>query len=125
MPDEELPEENTDFDLQKFLPQKWYDFLKGLAAPILPAVATLVLVLGSSWGWASEEKIAGTLTAISVFLGVLTKASAKRYQKATNVGDVVVDRNPETNALRYSLEVGVPLEQIEKLDTLTFGVKKS
>lgn len=126
MPDP-MPIEGDDgeFDLQKFLPEKWYNALKGLAAPILPAIATLVLVLGGSWEWASSEKIAGTLTALSVFLGVLTKASAKRYQKATNVGDVVVGTNPATGAQVYSLEIGVPMEQIEKLDTMTFGVKKS
>ena len=117
------PNEDVDFDLQKYLPQKWYDFLKALSTIFLPALATLILVLGSQWDWASNEKIAGTVTALAAFLGLLVRTSAQRYKKATNVGDVVIERTPEGKRL-YSLEVRVPFEQIEQLDTLTFGVKK-
>lgn len=117
-------DEDAEFDLKKYLPAKWYDLLKGLSTIFLPAFATLVLVLGPQWDWSNADKIAGTITAVATFLGLLVRSSGKRFQKATNVGDVVVGTNPETGALRYSLEVGVPMEQIEKLDTMTFGVRK-
>lgn len=109
--------DDGEFDLKAYLPEKWYNLLKGLAAPILPAAATFVLALGMS------EKAAVVMTALSAFLGVLTKASANRYKKATNVGDVVVSTTPEGKTL-YSLEVGVPVEKIKNLDTMTFGVKQ-
>lgn len=120
----ENPEEpEVDFDLKKYLPQKWYDALKGLSAVVLPAVATLVLVLGSQWDWANEEKIAGTLTALATFLGLLVRSSASRYQKATNVGDVVVTTDDEGKTL-YDLQIGVPIDQIKDAPQLTFDVKQ-
>jgi len=119
IPDDELPPEDDGFDLQKFLPKKWYDFLKGLAAPILPALATLVLALGVSNG----SKIAGAITAVAAFLGVLTAHQSKKFQKATNVGDVVV-MPKEGGGMTYSLDLSVPPEKIQHLDQVTFCVQK-
>jgi hypothetical protein len=117
------PDPDAEFDLKKYLPQKWYDLLKGMSSIVLPAVATLVLVVGAQWDWADKDKIAGTVTAVAVFLGLLVRSSASRFKQATNVGDVVVSTTPEGKTL-YSMEIGVPFEQIEKLDTMTFGVKR-
>lgn len=120
----ENPEEpEVDFDLKAYLPEKWYNALKGLSTVILPAVATLVLVLGSQWDWSSEEKIAGTLTALATFLGLLVRSSAARFKKATNVGDVVVTTD-DTGRTLYDLQVGVPIDQINQVPQLTFNVKK-
>jgi len=117
------PDPDVDPDVKPYLPQKWYDLFKALSSIVLPALATLILVVGGIWDWSNAEKIAGTITAIAVFLGLLVRSSSQRFQKSTKVGDVVVETTEE-GGLRYSLEIGVPLEQLEKLDTLTFGVKK-
>lgn len=112
-----------DFDIKAYLPEKWYKFLRGLAMPILPALATLVLVIGAQWDIAGNRKIAETITAVAAFLGILVQVSSSRYQKATNVGDVVVHQKEE-GGLLYSLDLSVPVEHLEKVDTVTFNVKR-
>ena len=63
------------------LDNKTYDFLKFLALKVLPALATLLLVLTNIWGIPYGEAIAATITAVDTFLGTLLGISAKEYAK--------------------------------------------
>lgn len=58
-----------------------YDFLKRLASPILPALATLLLALGEIWHIPLMTPIAASVTAVAAFLGaILVKSSADYFK---------------------------------------------
>lgn len=58
---------------------KTYDILKYIALIVLPALATLVLTLSGIWGFPYGEAIAGTITALDVFLGAILGVSSAVY----------------------------------------------
>ena len=64
------------------LTNKAYDILKYVALTVLPAVATLILALGTIWGLPYSEAIAATVTAVDTFLGALLGVSTQAYKKA-------------------------------------------
>ena len=61
---------------------KTYDLLKNIALNGLPALATLIIALGTIWSLPYYEAIAATVTAIDTFLGALLGISSKDYQRA-------------------------------------------
>lgn len=61
---------------------KTYDVLKNVALYILPALATLILSLGSIWSLPYCEAIAATVTALDTFLGSVLKISSNKYAEA-------------------------------------------
>lgn len=63
------------------LNNKTYDTLKYISLYVLPALATLILTLGSIWHIPYSEAIAGTVTAIDTFIGALIGISAKNYKE--------------------------------------------
>lgn len=60
---------------------KTYDILKWVALVVLPALATLYSTIAVIWGLPYGEQIAGTITAIEVFLGVVLGVSSIKYNK--------------------------------------------
>ena len=60
---------------------KTYDTLKYIALYVLPALATLILTVGSIWNIPYSEAIAGTVTAVDTFIGALIGISAKNYKE--------------------------------------------
>ena len=60
---------------------KLYNWLKYLAAPVLPALATLLLGLGKIWDIPILTPIAGTVTLIATFLGTIVAKSSIEYFK--------------------------------------------
>lgn len=65
-----------------------YDTLKYIALILLPALATLVLTLSGIWGFPYGEAIAGTITAVDVFLGAILKISSAEYELKTTKNDL-------------------------------------
>ena len=61
---------------------KTYDVLKNVALYILPALATLILSLGSIWSLPYCEAIAATVTALDTFLGAVLGISSNKYAEA-------------------------------------------
>lgn len=66
------------------LKNETYDQLKNLALIIIPALATCIISISDIWGFSNGGKIAGTVTAIGVFLGVVLKISTKKYNDKQN-----------------------------------------
>ena len=60
---------------------KTYDILKWIALVVLPALATLYSTIALIWGLPYGEAIAGTITAIDVFLGAILGISSIKYAK--------------------------------------------
>lgn len=57
------------------LPDKVYDVLKWVGLIVCPALATLVLTVGNSVGWADAQTAAVIITAVGTFIGVIIGAS--------------------------------------------------
>lgn len=60
---------------------KTYDVLKWIALVVLPALATLYSTIALIWGLPYGEAVAGTITAIDVFLGAILGISSIKYAK--------------------------------------------
>lgn len=58
---------------------KTYDILKYIAQIVLPALATFILTVFAIWKLPYGEAIAGTITAVDVFLGAILMLESKRY----------------------------------------------
>ena len=56
-----------------------YNVLKWLSAPVLPALATLLLGLAKIWDIPILVPIAGTVTLVATFLGTIVVKSSKDY----------------------------------------------
>lgn len=69
------------------LKNETYDILKYIALVVLPALATLYLTLSAIWGLPYGEQIAGTITAIDTFLGVLLGVSSAKYNSDKKGGE--------------------------------------
>lgn len=65
---------------------KTYDILKWIAQLLLPAIATLYVALAETWGLPLAKEVAGTISAVDVFLGAILKVSSDRYnaKQSTN-----------------------------------------
>ena len=60
-----------------------YDVLKWIALYLLPALGTLYFALAGIWNFPYGEEVAGTITAVDTFLGVLLGISSANYNKQT------------------------------------------
>ena len=58
-----------------------YDKTKWVAMILLPALAVLYLALAALWGLPYAQEIAGTISAVDVFLGALLGISTSAYNK--------------------------------------------
>lgn len=63
------------------LNNKVYDALKWIALIALPAMETLWIALGNTWGFPYVEQIATTIAAIDACMGVLLGISTYSYNK--------------------------------------------
>lgn len=85
-----------------------YKKLKALVTIILPAVGTLVVGLGATWGLdaTTSSRIAGTILAITTFLGVLLKISSVKFRKNESNFDGVIDvvSHPDGDLLNVHLD---------------------
>lgn len=67
------------------LKQSAYTWAKWLCVIVLPALATLVLIISKIWGWADlGSMIAQTITAVATFLGTILCISNYNYYKGDN-----------------------------------------
>lgn len=65
---------------------KLYDVLKWVAILLLPALATLVAVIGNIWNIPVCDPISQTITALGVFLGAILGISSIQYKKDNENG---------------------------------------
>ncbi|MDU5113931.1 MAG: phage holin [Staphylococcus epidermidis] len=63
------------------LSNKSYDLLKWVAQILLPAAATLYVAVAGIWGFPYAKEIAGTTSAVDLFLGALLGISSMNYYK--------------------------------------------
>ncbi len=88
------------------LSNKVYNTLKWVAQYLLPAGGTLYFALAAIWGLPYGEQIVVTISAVTIFLGVLLGMSSASYIKsgADTDGTLQVDMtNPEKDIYRLQL----------------------
>ena len=66
------------------LPDKVYNVLKWIVMIVLPAAATLYVLLANTWGLPFGDQISATITGITTFLGAILGISSRSYKKATS-----------------------------------------
>lgn len=60
---------------------KLYDVLKWVVMIVLPAISTLYVALAGIWGWPYADEAAGTISAITAFMGAVLMFSTAQYNK--------------------------------------------
>lgn len=60
---------------------KVYDVLKWVVMIVLPAISTLYVALAGIWGWPYADEAAGTISALTTFLGAVLMFSTAQYNK--------------------------------------------
>ena len=63
---------------------KVYDVLKWVVMIVLPAVSTLYVALAGIWGWPYADEAAGTISAITAFMGAVLMFSTPQSNKKVN-----------------------------------------
>lgn len=63
------------------LSNKNYDALKWIAQILLPATATLYVAVAGIWGVPYAKEVAGTISAVDLFIGALLGISSMNYYK--------------------------------------------
>lgn len=63
------------------LSNKSYDVLKWIAQIGLPALTTLYVAISGIWGLGYVKEVAGTISAVDLFLGALLGISSMNYYK--------------------------------------------
>ena len=97
------------------LPDKVYNILKWTVVILLPAFGTLYFTLAKIWGLPHGEDIVGTISAFTLFLGVLIGISNKQYsgdgslQIMSSSGSprLVIDSDLETLSGKKSITLNV------------------
>lgn len=85
------------------LSNKVYDTLKWIAQILLPGLGTLYFALSSIWGLPYCEQVVGTLSAVTVFIGMLLGLSAAKYP-----GDGTIKMQGAT----YKAKLSIPMDEL-------------
>lgn len=101
---------------------KLYNKLKWITIVMLPAVNTLYVALGAVWGLPYVTQVVGTISAFTVFLGVLLGISTKGYNnsEAGYAGDIKITPTSEGKKVAFAFN-GDPAD-LEMFPKVTFKV---
>lgn len=77
-----------------------YDKLMPFAQIYLPALSVFYIAVAPLWGLPKQEEVAGTIMALTLFLGAILGVSNKQYRNsdARFDGSVVISPNEEGNS---------------------------
>lgn len=94
-------------DIGFVIPPKLYDFLKFVSLVILPALAGLVLAVGGMLHWDSSEVVAGVITAVDTFMGLVLGKSASNYKQndPKAFGDLVFGTDDDGSTYAKNISV--------------------
>lgn len=100
-----------------------YDILKGTVQIGLPGLSSAYFALAEIWGWGGAEKVVGTIAVVTTLLGIILQVVYKQYYNSDSPydGQIVATHDDQGN-LNYSLELGVPPEDIENMSSVAFRV---
>jgi hypothetical protein len=106
------------------LNSKVYEFCKWVVMIVLPAFSALYFGLAQLYNWTNGEQVVGTLAIVTVFLGSILGISSKNYNSsdAKFDGEVVMQQDPATGKLIYSLDLNDDIPTLVGKDSITFKV---
>lgn len=102
---------------------KTYDRLKWIAQYLLPGFGTLYFALASIWGLPYGEQIVGTLSALTVFLGVILGISTTAYKNSPDGTDgmlLIDSTNPDKDI--YRLDLSRDFDALSRKEAITLKV---
>lgn len=100
-----------------------YDKMKWFVTIVMPALTTLYLALDALWNFQYSHQTAGTMTAVTAFLGVVLGISSRNFKNDDSRfdGNIVVSRNDEGGVV-YSLELNRDAGEIKDDNSILFKV---
>lgn len=102
---------------------KVYNTARALVELALPAAATLYFTLAQIWGLPNAEQVVGSITAFTVFLGVLLRVARSSYNTEKYQGRINVIETEEK--LTYSLELDTDPDELQDKGEVTFKVVRT
>lgn len=72
-----------------------YDRIKWISTQVIPALNVLILAVGKIWELSYYVQIAGTISAIGVFLGAVIYKTSKEYYKGVDSYEEGEEPQPE------------------------------
>jgi hypothetical protein len=112
--------DNTGFTINA----KVYDFLKWIALTVLPALAALIITLGITLNWSSAPIVAGAVTAVDTFLGIVLNKSSGNFKAQSVLGDLIITQDSSGMATGMKV-IGTQENPIFKDgSTVTLNVKR-
>lgn len=104
---------------------KTYDRLKFLVQIFLPALAALYVGLSELWGLPSALEVAGTITLLTTFLGVLLRVSSNNYQDSGRPFDGALTLTPNAEGGFYFNFDMHPTQLPSDQDVVAFKVNRN
>lgn len=98
------------------LSNKAYDTLKWIAQILLPGLGTLYFALSSIWGLPYCEQVVGTLSAVTVFIGMMLGLSAAKYP-----GDGTIKMQGAT----YKTKLSIPVDELTEKKNVVLKVEET
>lgn len=99
-----------------------YDILKQVTLILLPAVGALYVSLAQIWNFPNGEKVAGTVAALGMCIGVLLKISTTSYNKSDAKYAGEIDVVEDDDRTLYSLNLNGNVDALKTLGEVTFKV---
>lgn len=107
------------------LTNELYNVLKWIALVLLPALAALYLGLAALWGLPHPNEVAGTITLVDTFLGLLLNVATKNYNQSADKFDGSLQINANDNSIIHQLELSTAPEDLGRQDAITLKVVKT
>lgn len=105
---------------------KTYDLIKLAVQLLLPAAGTLYVALAGFWGLPNPEAVAGSVLAVSTFLGVLLKVLSVKYESSGAAYDGAIVLNEASGKADFVLQnYEDPVQAIKDNKKLVFKVLES
>lgn len=99
-----------------------YDILKFLVQIVLPAIATCYFGLANIWNLPASEKVIGTISVVTVFIGALIRLSTSSYNNSDARYDGEMKVAETDDQITYNLVMNRPLEDLQNLKSISFKV---
>lgn len=107
------------------LNDKVYKILKWIAQFLLPALGTLYFALATIWGLPYGEQIVGTISALTIFLGVILGISSSAYNKSSPSDGILQVDTSDPNKDTYRLQLNGDVTDLASKDKVVFTVDKN
>ena len=104
------------------LHDKVYDIMKWVVIIALPAFSTFYAALANIWGFPEADKVVGTITALTLLLGLLLGVSTLSYNKSDAKYDGSLNVEQTEDKLVYTLDVGDALENLASKKSISLKV---